>query len=46
MTDSRWVRRDGAGVTLLIDVAGPEPVIVHFGAALPTGVDLAALPAL
>jgi len=46
MTDSAWLRRDGAGVTLLIDVAGPEPVIVHFGAALPADAALTALPAL
>ncbi|NBB82915.1 MAG: alpha-galactosidase [Alphaproteobacteria bacterium] len=44
MTDDRLIRLDGGGATCLIDARGPGlPRPVHWGAALPGDVDLAAI---
>lgn len=44
MTD--FARLDGRGVTLVVDVRGPTPFVLHWGARLPDDADPATLSLL
>ena len=41
-----FVRLDGRGVTLVVDVRGPAPFVLHWGARLPDDTDVATLSLL